>query len=111
MFGRMMRKQRGRVASTESTSSEPCAVCGLTDGRALLAISLPSGERVSLCGSHELMHRRAGAPAASAAELRALFTNRRSTDRRGGKGEIDELAESLSAAFCRDRRVTTRRAS
>lgn len=89
----------------------PCGVCGMTDARALVAVDLAGGERITLCGSHDLMHRRAGSPASSLEALRTLFANRRGTERRGGKGEIDELAEALSAAFCRDRRSSTRRAS
>lgn len=108
-----MRKQRGRVGSTIETpvATGPCAVCAMNDARALLAVDLAGGERVTLCGSHDLMHRRAGAPAGSLAALRSLFGDRRGTDRRGGPGETDELAEALSAAFCRDRRSAARRAS
>ena len=110
----MMRKQRGRVGSSTVTSSVaqgPCAVCGTSDARALVAVDLTGGERVTLCGSHDLMHRRAGSPANSLSALRTLFADRRGTDRRGGAGEVDELAEALNAAFCRDRRSSARRAS
>ncbi|CAN5751338.1 hypothetical protein BH11MYX4_BH11MYX4_54700 [soil metagenome] len=110
----MMRKQRGRVGTSSDTAAVgqgPCAVCGMSDARALVGVDLGGGQKVSLCGSHDLMHRRAGSPAASAADLRALFGNRRGIERRGGKGEVDELAEALSAAFCRDRRSSARRAS
>ena len=44
-------------------------------------------------------------------DLRAAFGNRRGTDRRGGPGEVDELAESLASAFVRERRAGSRRAS
>ena len=114
IFDRMMRKQRGRVGPSTETSPAaegPCAVCGVSDGRALLGVDLKGGKRATLCGSHDLMHRRAGSPATSLLELRALFGDRRDTERRGGKGEVDELAEALSAAFCRDRRSSARRAS
>jgi hypothetical protein len=108
----MTRKLRGRVgSSTEKPATGPCAVCGISDMRALVGVDLEGGERTTLCGSHDLMHRRAGAPADSVAALRAMFGDRRATERRGGKGEIDELAEALSAAFCRDRRSSARRAS
>ena len=110
----MMRKQRGRVGSSTATSSVatgPCVVCGMSDARALVTVGLTGGAQVTLCGSHDLMHRRAGSPASSLSALRALFADRRGTDRRGGAGEVDELAEALNAAFCRDRRSTPRRAS
>jgi len=110
----MMRKQRGRVGTSSETPSNadgPCAICGLGDARALVRVDLPGGAKATLCGSHDLMHRRAGAPATSLAELRGLFGDKRRTERRGGKGELDELAETLSAAFCRDRRSIARRAS
>ena len=110
-----MRKQRGRVGSgSEASSFEakgPCAVCGMSDARALVAVSLSGGERATLCGSHELMHRRGGSKAATIAELRATFANRRGSERRGGPGEVDELAEALTAAFTRDRRAASRRAA
>lgn len=110
----MMRKQRGRAGASTETSvvaKGPCAVCGMSDARALVGVELTGGEQVTLCGSHDLMHRRAGSPAESLAGLRTLFGDRRANDRRGGKGEIDELAEALSAAFLRDRRSSARRAS
>lgn len=113
IFGRMMRKQRGRVGTSSETpaiAGSACAICGLTDARALLAVDL-GGEQATLCGSHDLMHRRASAPAASVAELRGMFVDKRGSERRGGKGELDELAEALSAAFLRDRRSSARRAS
>jgi hypothetical protein len=110
----MMRKQRGRVGTsseTPATAGSCCAICGLGDARALVAVGLAGGVRTTLCGSHDLMHRRAGGAAASVTELRGMFADKRSNERRGGKGEVDELAEALSAAFCRDRRSSARRAS
>ena len=38
----------------------PCVVCDERDRRALVEAALPGGAVVSLCGTHELMHRRAG---------------------------------------------------
>ena len=73
-------------------------------------VDLKSGVRVTLCGTHELMHRRAGSRARSVEELRTAFKDRRGTDRRGYKGEVDELAQRLDAAFMKDRRGTERRA-
>lgn len=112
----MTRKLRGRQGIESTTETSPlatgsCAVCSMSDARGLVGVDLAGGERVTLCGSHDLMHRRAGAPADSLVALRALFADRRATERRGGKGEVDELAEALSAAFCRDRRSSARRAS
>ena len=109
----MMRKQRGRVGTSSQTpaiAGSACAICGLTDARALVAVDV-GGEKATLCGSHDLMHRRAAAPATSVTELRKMFGDKRGSERRGGKGEIDELAEALSAAFLRDRRSGARRAS
>jgi hypothetical protein len=100
----MARKQRGSFASVDS-----CAVCGLRDARGLLQIELACGARATLCGSHELMHRRDGRTAESEAELRARFAERRSTERRA-EGGADELAERLASAFTPERRVTERRA-
>ncbi len=110
-----MRKQRLRAEVSGKASSPapkgPCVVCGIADGRALVEIDLAGEPCVTVCGSHELMHRRSGFSAQNAAELRAAFGDRRSNERRGGPGEIDELAEALTAAFTRDRRGPDRRAS
>jgi len=76
----------------------------------LIDVRLASGIDVTLCGSHELMFRRAGSCAASAKELKATFADRRSFDRRA-RGEGDELAERLAAAFTPERRSVDRRAN
>lgn len=89
----------------------PCAVCGLRDSRALVMVDLPSGIRVTLCGSHELMHRRSGQRSRSVAELKTAFVERRRVERRGARRHDDELAEKLQAAFTRERRTSERRAS
>lgn len=83
----------------------------MSDARGLVEVDLAGEPCVTLCGSHELMHRRSGFRAQTIAELRVAFGNRRGTDRRGGPGELDELAESLTSAFTRERRTTARRAS
>ena len=83
----------------------------MSDARGLVEVDLAAAPCVALCGTHELMHRRSGWKAQTVAELRDAFGDRRSTDRRGGPGEIDELAEALTSAFTRDRRSTSRRAS
>jgi len=105
-----MRKQRGGKGEARTTNGG-CAVCGLSDARALVSVDLAESGRVALCGSHELMHRRGGATARTVAELRNAFGERRETERRGGRGEVDELAEALTAAFTNDRRAADRRAS
>jgi hypothetical protein len=83
----------------------------MSDARGLIEVDLAGEPCITLCGSHELMHRRSGWKAQTVSELRAAFGNRRGTDRRGGRGEVDELADNLTAAFTRDRRSTARRAS
>ena len=111
----MMRKHRGRAGTgsedAKATPKGPCVVCGMSDARGLVDVDLANDPCITLCGSHELMHRRSGWQARTVAELRSAFGNRRETERRGGPGELDELAEKLSAAFTRDRRATARRAS
>jgi hypothetical protein len=82
----------------------------MRDARALVMVDLKSGVRATLCGTHDLMHRRAGGRARSVAELRSLFKDRRGTDRRAFKGEVDELAARLDAAFMKERRGSERRA-
>jgi hypothetical protein len=57
------------------------------------------------------MHRRCRATLRTIADLKATLGNRRDSNRRGGKGEVDELAESLQSAFTRERRRNERRAS
>lgn len=83
----------------------------MSDARGLVEVDLADEPCVTLCGTHELMHRRTGLRARNVSELRDAFGDRRSTDRRGGPGEIDELAESLTSAFTRERRTAARRAS
>jgi hypothetical protein len=86
-----------------------CAVCAVSDGRLLVSVELSGGESVVLCGSHELLHRRSGARSRTVAELRAALGERRASKRRA-TGEVDELAERLTAAFTRERRSAQRRA-
>jgi hypothetical protein len=80
----------------------PCVVCGMTDARALTVTSLADGTRVSVCGSHELLHRRAELRARDAAELIVLARNRRKRHRRVVAG--DELARMLTESFAPARR-------
>jgi hypothetical protein len=84
-----------------------CCVCGARDARALEDIVLIGGARVTICGSHALMHRRSCAQARSAAQLRQLIGERRGRSERRSTG--DELADALTAAFSGDRRVADRR--
>lgn len=106
---RMMRKPRGsKLEGVEAGAS--CAVCALADARALVSVILAGGQRVTLCGTHALMHRRCRATLRTIADLRASLGDRRETNRRG-IGEIDELAERLQAAFTQERRRRERRAS
>lgn len=107
---RMSSEHRKRKGTREAPGHGCCAVCRMRDARGLVMVDLESGVRVTLCGTHDLMHRRAGAHARSIEELRTMFKDRRGTDRRAFKGEIDELAARLDAAFMKDRRGTERRA-
>ena len=86
-----------------------CAVCGSADGRGLLTVALSGGEHAAICGTHDLMHRRAPAPAKTIAELVSMFSNRRGFERRSGPSD-DTLADALSQAFVRERRAGARRA-
>lgn len=79
-----------------------CIVCGHFDSRALSTTRLANGEVVVVCGTHELMHRRAESPARSTAELRRMLTERRRGSRRGIDG--DELGMRLSEAFATSER-------
>jgi hypothetical protein len=84
-------------------------VCGLADRRALLEVRLSSGDEVTLCGTHELIHRRSVQKAATRGELVAFFRDKRAgrVDRRRGEG--DELAMMLHRGFSGERRATDRR--
>ena len=85
------------------SQSTGCVVCGVRDARLLTVTRLSTGEVVPVCGSHELAHLRAPAPAASVNELRALVGDRRSDRERRAEG--DELAQCLALAFSGDRRT------
>lgn len=102
----MVRKPRARRSDV---SHDPCCVCGLRDARGLVVVGLAGGAQVTLCGTHDLMYRRDGSTAQTAAALRAAYGERRGTERRA-KGEGDELAERLTAAFTTERRSSERRA-
>src|SRR4029453_10821401 len=99
IFGAMMRKQRGRATTSNDPAATPAngpwAICGMSDARGLVGIDLANEASVSLCGSHELMHRRSGCTARTVAELRIAFGNRRAMERRGGPGGSDEVGGKL----------------
>ena len=85
-----------------------CCVCQASDRRALVEIVLVGGARVTLCGSHALMHRRATVQARSAEELRERLGDKLArSDRRDDGG--DALGAALASAFASERRVVERR--
>jgi len=86
-----------------------CVVCGARDARVLAKTRLATGEVVIVCGSHELAHLRADAPASTIAELRALVGDRRTERERRAEG--DELALHLHLAFAGERRTRDERRS
>jgi hypothetical protein len=58
-------------------SGEACAVCGATDKRTLSYTRLSDGERITVCGSHKVAHRRADALASTVEELVSMIGDRR----------------------------------
>lgn len=72
-------------------------VCGQADARALCTTRLSRGDIVVVCGTHELMYRRAERKAETAADLKAMLKNRRETRRR--MPIPDELGARLIEAF------------
>jgi len=57
--------------------SESCVVCGMTDARTLGYTRLLDGERIVVCGSHKIAHRRSERIASSIDELRSICQDRR----------------------------------
>ena len=88
-------------------ASSACCACGAKDARTLVDVVLRGGARVTLCGSHALMHRRSTVQASSELELRRLLRDRRG--RRDRRDDQDELGAALNAAFNGDRRGPDRR--
>jgi hypothetical protein len=83
-------------------------VCGSRDERALSTLKLLGGERIFVCGTHDLIYRRSGKTASSVEELCAIARDRRDQD--GRRADVDdELAAQLSAAFSRERRAGVER--
>jgi len=102
------------TAQASSTDPLSCSVCGSRDARSLASTALASGAMVVVCGSHAIAHARQIHPARSITELRSVLGERRETDERrdsrnASLGEVDELAQGLSAAFAPDRRGPGRR--
>ena len=97
-------------ALSQPSSDASCAVCASSDRRSLTTTPLASGALVVVCGSHAVAHARVDGAARSVAELRAMLGERRDRHRRGDSAdEVDELARSLSAGFCPERRRVDRR--
>jgi hypothetical protein len=84
-----------------------CCVCSAKDARGLVEVVLRGGARITLCGTHALMHRRSPRQAESEVELRALLRDRRG--RRDRRDEQDDLGAALNAAFNADKRGADRR--
>jgi hypothetical protein len=103
----MDRAMSFRGPESASTKEPICVVCGQSDKRALCTTRLSTGETVVVCGTHELMHRRARTVAASVRDLAALVRDRRNKHRR--VEQIDELGARLASAFRPERRKTDRR--
>jgi hypothetical protein len=96
----------GIISAMSTAVHGSCIVCGHFDSRALSTTRLANGEIVVVCGTHELMHRRAENPAKTVADLRRMLTERRRGSRRGIEG--DELGMRLSEAFASsDRRASS----
>jgi hypothetical protein len=82
-----------------------CVVCALVDTRALVETELASGERVVVCGTHELIYKRAGGKAADVHTLRELVGERRGRLERRERLPCDELGAMLTAGFAGERRA------
>ncbi len=95
--------------STSGTSTRACVVCGANDARHLTTTRLSTGAEATVCGNHELAHRRSSKTAASADELRRMLQNRRERTERRGAIEGDELALQLVEAFTGERRAANDR--
>jgi hypothetical protein len=89
------------------TLGPSCCVCAASDARVLVDVTLRGGAHATLCGSHALMHRRAGEQASTEVELRRLLRDRRG--RRDPRNDQDALGAALNAAFNGDRRGPDRR--
>jgi hypothetical protein len=81
-----------------------CVVCALVDARALVETELATGQRVVVCATHELVHRRSGTKATNVHALRELVGERRARPRRE-RFPCDELGAMLIAGFAGERRA------
>ena len=86
-----------------------CAVCGLCDVRGLLTLRLTGGVQVTVCGTHDLMHRRIGGITRTVQELCAKMKERREPSERRDSLPGDDLGNELTAAFAGERRVERQR--
>lgn len=57
--------------------AEACVVCGASDVRTLSFTRLEDGERITVCGSHKIAHRKSERIASSVEELVAIVGERR----------------------------------
>jgi hypothetical protein len=95
-----------RVDSPQGVS---CAVCGLSDARALVKTELADGQRVVVCATHALVHQKLGFKARSVEELRTTSRERRRPSGRRESFPKDELGAMLTAGFAGERRNGTDR--
>ncbi len=95
----------GELRRVETPSPVACAVCGLSDARALVKTSLASGDKVIVCANHALVHERAGGKARSVAALAALSREKRKKSERRESFPKDELGALLTAGFAGERRA------
>jgi hypothetical protein len=86
-----------------------CSICSWSDSRGLTKVRLADGTEVTVCGSHELMHRRAGTTYATLGEMRVQLTERRRARERRDSFMVDELAVNLVQSFSSERRAADRR--
>jgi hypothetical protein len=83
-----------------------CSLCNWSDERALSQVSLADGTRVTVCGSHYVVHQRVGRTFPTLGAMRQeLGERRRYQERRAPSRFRDELAMQLTAAFTMDRRA------
>jgi hypothetical protein len=95
------------------SSCASCAVCGLSDARALTEIRLADGSRPTVCGTHALIAQRTPG-LSNVAALCEAAAERRDRHRRGKANDLsaDSLSAQLSDAFAGGRRKSAdRRAS
>jgi hypothetical protein len=82
-----------------------CLVCGMRDVRALTTTALATGGSAVVCGTHELMHRRAGNVARDENHLRAIVAERRKSTERRARVLVFDGAELVPFMEEEERRV------